>query len=49
MNAVISFSWTFIVTSVTALNELYQIETFRTSKMVWPGCAANSRRRAGAG
>src|SRR5207237_4741608 len=35
---------TLIVTSVTALNELYQIETFRTAKMVRPDGAANSRR-----
>src|SRR5215469_15621500 len=36
----------FIVTSVTALNALYQIETFCTSKIGCPDGAANSRRPA---
>ena len=37
MNAVISCSWIRIETSVTALNALYQIETFRMSKITSPG------------
>ena len=48
MKAVISFSWTVKETSATALNALYQIDTFCISKTVsaWVDCDGRSSVRS---